>query len=55
MIRKLIGHCLIDDETLRGNTGLAVVEHATEDRFLRSKFEVGILQHNVRVAAAEFE
>src|ERR1035437_525269 len=53
LVEKAVGQFFDDDETLRGNAALAHVVHFAPDRPLDRLVEVGVLEHNEGVAAAQ--
>jgi len=52
---ELIGDCLLDDETLRGDAALAVVLVARPTRDSCSGWEVGVAQDDERVRTAQLQ
>ena len=53
LVEELVGDLVDDDEPLRGAAGLPRVVHAPPERPFDGMVEIGVLEHDERVAAAE--
>src|SRR5947209_3774034 len=52
---ELVAYLLDDDETFAGNAALAGIDHARSRATFRRLGDIGVFEHHVRIAAAEFE